>query len=405
MSAASRRGVLRRLLLNRDGLVNAVMVLLCLVAGLAGNHALVKGLDGYPVALRIADLWLGALALVGIWWRKRWPVGFAVFAAAAGVLSTLGSCVVLVAVFTVAVHRRWPWAVGVAAGTVAATAVSMPLYPQHDETSTLVAVTLLTAALMGWGMFIRARRQLVLSLRERAERAEAEVTWKADLARQGERERMAREMHDVLAHRLSLLSVHAGALEFRPDAPPEEIARAAAVIRANAHEALEDLRSVIGVLRQQEGAVPERPQPTLTDLPALVEECRQAGTEVAFREGGLTGLPAATGRSVYRIAQEALTNARKHAPGSPVGVELTGNPHAGVTVTVSSRLPVAAASPGSGGVPELPPVPGSGTGLIGLRERTELAGGQLWYGPTATGDFLLRAWLPWVQPQTPPPAP
>ena len=98
-------------------------------------------------------------------------------------------------------------------------------------------------------MFVRARRQLVVSLRDRAERAEAEQQLRVEQARQAERARIAREMHDVLAHRISLLSLHAGALEFRPDAPPEEVARAAGVIRASAHEALEDLREVIGVLR------------------------------------------------------------------------------------------------------------------------------------------------------------
>ena len=100
-------------------------------------------------------------------------------------------------------------------------------------------------------MFVRARRQLVVSLRDRAERAEAEQQLRVAQARQLERTRIAREMHDVLAHRISLLSLHAGALEFRPDAPPEEVARAAGVIRASAHAALQDLREVIGVLRAE----------------------------------------------------------------------------------------------------------------------------------------------------------
>src|SRR3712207_3314584 len=108
---------------------------------------------------------------------------------------------------------------------------------------------------------------------DRAEQAEAEQELRLQQARQVERTRIAREMHDVLAHRISLLSLHAGALEFRPDAPPEEVARAAGVIRASAHQALHDLREVIGVLRDDpcdDATVP--PQPTLGDLPALVDE-------------------------------------------------------------------------------------------------------------------------------------
>ena len=140
----------------------------------------------------------------------------------------------------------------------------------------LVFIVLVTVATVAWGMFVRARRQLVLSLRERADRAEAEQQMHVEQARQQERARIAREMHDVLAHRISLLSMHAGALEFRPDAPPEEIARAAGIVRASAHQALQDLREVIGVLREEPAVNggPELPQPTLANLPALLDESR-----------------------------------------------------------------------------------------------------------------------------------
>ena len=148
-------------------------------------------------------------------------------------------------------------------------------------------------------------------------------------ARTAERTRIAREMHDVLAHRLSLLAVQAGALEFHPDAEPSEIAHAAGVIRASAHAALGELRQVIGLLRdplddgEAVGATEaERPQPTLTDLPRLVEESREAGMDVAFdlRLDHPEAVPDATVRAVYRVVQEGLTNARKHAPASSVEV-------------------------------------------------------------------------------------
>ena len=145
----------------------------------------------------------------------------------------------------------------------------------------LLSIVLLHVAVAATGMYVRARRELLASLRERAERAEAAQHEHAERVRLSERARIAREMHDVLAHRISLLSMHAGSLEFAPGASQEEIARAAGVIRTNAHAALEDLREVIGVLRSAPGDEPlERPLPTLADVPELVEEARAAGMTV-----------------------------------------------------------------------------------------------------------------------------
>jgi signal transduction histidine kinase len=254
----------------------------------------------------------------------------------------------------------------------------------------IVFILLITVATVAWGMFVRARRQLVASLRERADRAEAEQQLRVEQARQHERARIAREMHDVLAHRISLLSMHAGALEFRPDAPPEEIARAAGVVRASAHQALQDLREVIGVLREEPAVNggPERPQPTLANLPGLLDESRQAGMHVSSdcRVDDLGAVPEGVGRNAYRIVQEGLTNARKHAQGAAVDVTVDGAAGTGLTVEVRNRLPVGVAAAS---------IPGTGTGLIGLTERATLAGGRLDHGRTADGDFELRAWLPW----------
>jgi signal transduction histidine kinase len=194
-------------------------------------------------------------------------------------------------------------------------------------------------------------------------------------------------MHDVLAHRISLLSVHAGALEFRPDASPPEIAQAAGVIRASAHQALQDLREVIGVLRDDAGdGAPERPQPSLTDLPALIDESRRAGMAVTWenRLHDVAVVPASIGRSAYRTVQESLTNARKHAPGATVRVMVGGAAGAGLTVEVCNPLVKAA-----------PEIPGAGAGLIGLTERAMLAGGRLEHGRTGQSDFRVHAWLPW----------
>jgi signal transduction histidine kinase len=231
-------------------------------------------------------------------------------------------------------------------------------------------------------------------------------------ARVAERTRIAREMHDVLAHRLSLLATHAGALEYRPDAPPDRIAAAAGVVRAGVHEALEDLRQVIGVLRDDGDGVDagaagstggdepawRRPQPVLADIPALVDEARSAGGTVRLiDEVAADPPPAAVGRTAYRIVQEALTNARKHAPGSPVTVRLLGGAAAGLSITVDNPTRTGTATPSPPRYPGGSPIPGSGTGLVGLAERARLAGGRLDHDASDGDRFRLSAWLPWPE--------
>jgi signal transduction histidine kinase len=197
-------------------------------------------------------------------------------------------------------------------------------------------------------------------------------------------------MHDVLAHRLSLLATYAGAIEYRPDAPPEQVARAAGVVRAGAHQALDELREVITVLREDDGDGDgaERPQPGLADLSRLVDESRDAGARIQLddRVPDPAALPGAAGRTAYRVVQEGLTNARKHAPGEPVQVVIDGRP--GGELLVEIRNPLV------NGQATGPAIGGSGTGLIGLTERVRLAGGELDH-QAADGEFRLSARLPW----------
>jgi signal transduction histidine kinase len=197
-------------------------------------------------------------------------------------------------------------------------------------------------------------------------------------------------MHDVLAHRLSLLSVHAGALAFRPDAPAADIAEAAAVIRATASAALEELRDVIGVLRDGAEETSEPPQPTLAQLPALLEESRSAGMTVREQidAPAAASVPDALGRTAYRVVQEGLTNARKHAPRAAVQVTITADGGAGLVVEVLSRRAVGVRTGNALAST------GGGTGLIGLAERLALVGGELEHGPDGNGDFVIRATLP-----------
>jgi DNA-binding NarL/FixJ family response regulator/two-component sensor histidine kinase len=219
----------------------------------------------------------------------------------------------------------------------------------------------LTLAVVGWGLFIRHRRQLIVSLQDRAARAETEARLRAEQAQLQAREQIAREMHDVLGHRLSLLSVHAGALEYRPDAPAAEVAGAAKVIRETTHQALQDLREVLGVLRAPAG---ELPQPTLADVRELVASSGRAGMRVELREEATGAVPDRVGRTAYRIVQEALTNALKHAPGAEVRVRLAGARGRGLTVEVANTAPAHARARGGG----------AGQGLVGLAERVSQAG-------------------------------
>jgi signal transduction histidine kinase len=373
---------------TRDWLVDVTAFLGALAVGASSFFA--EGTD-VPGALVFWDLVFGVAACCALWLRRRWPVGVALAMIPISTFSAFSAGAALIALFTVAVHRRFAVVAMLAVASVPALALYLIIRADDENAWWVSAVVsaLLGGAVIAWGMFVRARRQLVLSLRDRALRAESEQQLRVEQARQQERARIAREMHDVLAHRISLLSLHAGALEFRPDASAEEIARAAGVIRAGAHQALEDLREVIGVLRDDpESGDPERPQPTLVDLPELLEESRRAGMHVTSESGVAEpgAVPVAVGRNAYRIVQEGLTNARKHAHGAAVAVTIDGAPGTGLTLEVRNRLSLARAAA----------IPGAGTGLVGLAERATLAGGRLAYGRTADGDFRLWAWLPWA---------
>jgi signal transduction histidine kinase len=375
---------------TRDWIVDVMCIVVAAGIGLA-VFADAQSQHTYADWFTMLDLLLGTGACLSLWVRRRWPLGLAIVLVPVTMVSAAAGGAGVIALFTLAVHRPLRQAAPVALVVLATQPVYLAIHPGDEQY--LVAIVfsvLVVGAVLAWGMFVRARRQLVTSLRDRAQRAETEQQLRVEQARQQERARIAREMHDVLAHRISLLSLHAGALEFRPDAPPEEIGRAAGVIRASAHDALEDLRAVIGVLRDSpDGEPPERPQPTLGDLPALIDESRAAGMRVTYeaRLPDGTGVPAGTGRNAYRIVQEGLTNARKHAQGSAVEVAVDGTPGDGLTIEVRNRLPVGAAVAAD--------IPGTGTGIVGLAERTSLAGGRLEHGRTEAGDYRLWAWLPW----------
>lgn len=375
---------------TRAVLTDLALIAVVGIIGISG-HVDVMNTEPRPAAwLELVSLLAAPFALALVPLRRRHPE---LFAGISIVLSSvaLSACALsLVAAYTVGARLEPRRAMAWIAALVIPPSVNSFLWPTYGSgtyAGDLALGMAVTVGLGALGMYVGARRELQRTLQERAV---ADEQRRIDQAVQDERSRIAREMHDVLAHRMSLLSVHAGALEYRADAPQEDVARAAGVIRATAHEALEELRTVIGVLRVDElrddAAAPEAPQPTLDDLPALVAEWRDAGARVDLDLALDAAVPETAGRTAYRVVQEALTNAGKHAPGARVAVTVGA---------AGDELRVAVANPLPAGTAEQPAIPGTGVGLVGMRERVELAGGALEAGPDPAGDrFRLSARLP-----------
>ena len=321
--------------------------------------------------------------VVLLWWRRRWPL---TVTAIGGVITLAAgmSATVAFGLFTLAIRRRDR--VLVLATAYTGLCLAAP-YPWSGSSTWswggLIGGALGALVFALWGSYVGARRDLLESLRERASRAEAERELRAAQARTAERARIAREMHDVLAHKVSLIALQAGALEVNAARSPAAVEQAAAEIRGTARETLEDLRGVLGVLRSEDGDESLLPQPGLADLPRLVERSRVGGATIDLHvDVDPAQVPQGLGRTVYRIVQEGLTNAHKHARGARIRVEVRA---------AGDLLEVRIAN--STGSPDADRLPGSGAGLIGLAERVELAGGSLSAGP-ARGGWEILARLP-----------
>lgn len=330
-------------------------------------------------------LGLGIVASLALWWRRKYPVFVTVFAViamgAAGIFMPVG-----LALLTLAIRRRdLVLAILTFAAYVAYVISNRPA--SGDPTVQIFTGPFVIGTWVAVGAYIGARRDLMVSLRDRAERAEAERELRDEQARLGERARIAQEMHDVLAHKVSLIALHAGGLEVNPAVGPEKVEASAGLIRETARQAMEDLREVLGVLRTDlsQSGTDLAPVPRAADLARLVEASRAAGVQVTSSLMLPDEVPAQVGRTVYRVVQEALTNVHKHARGVSTEVLVNGAPGTGVNVRVTNVRPVAADSL----------LPGSGAGLVGLRERVTLSGGRLDAGPTQDGGWRVQAWLPW----------
>ncbi len=286
-----------------------------------------------------------------------------------------GVLVYVLCLYAVAV-RCETWVVTTAAGVTAFCALFVKGYP--PTTAILVAALPVLA-----GVVVRTRRG------NREELAVQERRHEGERALLEERQRIARELHDVVAHHMSVIAIQAEAAPYKTPDPPKELVESFAEIRASALSGLNELRRVLGVLRSD--APDTTPQPGLGDLDGLLESARSAGVTVT---AGISGtprpLPDGVDLSAYRIVQEALSNAMRHAPGAAVEVKLYYG-DAALVVAVRNDCP-----PGNGAAAaqDWPPTEGGGHGIIGMRERATMLGGHLQAGPTEKGEFLVTAALP-----------
>ena len=356
------------------------------VLSFAGGLLLLNGiLQQGPVGeLRRLDIAAGAVASVALVLRRRAPVVVGLALAAAAAVFAAAGVANMVALFAVARRRRLRVALAVGLVDVGCGCLFWLLYPGNSTfVLTLTVNVAIAAAVTAWGALLQSQAALIDSYRERAERIEQEQQLRENEVRQAERTRIAREMHDAVAHRVSLVALHAGGLAVATDPSQATVREAAGLIRTAATQALDELREALGVLRADEPRSLE--QPGLDRIDDLVRDARTAGQQVQVEIDADLGaaVPPSTGRAAYRVVQEGLTNARKHATGAVATVTLE-HVDGVLRVAVSNAVTTSASL-----------LPGSGRGLVGLRERATLAGGTLRHGPAPDGRFDLRAELPW----------
>ncbi|MFJ5059412.1 sensor histidine kinase [Streptomyces nigra] len=299
----------------------------------------------------------------------------------------------LLVVFHIALRRPartlW-WAAALLTATATVTAVR---HPQGGPDQAIVPVLMTFAVATAIGITVRTRRDHTETLEDRARRLEIERDQQARLAAAAERARIAREMHDIIGHNLSVITGLADGGKYAAAKSPERATQALHAIATTSRQALGELRRLLGVLREEDhpdetSGLPLAPQPGLTDLDQLVSGVRAAGLPVDLTVTGTPTLSPGRQLTVYRVLQESLTNTLKHAgPGTTAHIELSYEARGAVTATVTDT--------GRGG-----PVPGpDGRGLPGMRERTALYGGTLEAGPHPAGGWRVHLSLPEEPPQ------
>ncbi|MEV4948388.1 sensor histidine kinase [Streptomyces sp. NPDC053755] len=374
----------------------ALAVLVCMVTGsFADPHGSPNGPtfgDRTPDTTSVLLMLLAAAALV---LRRREPLGVLVFTGAVTLVELIGddnpapvAMAAVVALYTVAARTDRPttWRVGLATMGVLTGAAMLfgptPWYAQEN-----LGVFAWTGMAAAAGDAVRSRRAFVDAIRERAERAERTREEEARRRVAEERLRIARDLHDVVAHHIALVNVQAGVAAHVMDKRPDQAKEALAHVREASRSALNELRATVGLLRQSgDPEAPTEPAPGLAVLDELLDTFRHAGlpVEVARTDDG-AALPSAVDLAAYRIIQEALTNVRKHAgpaARAEVSVVRVGRT-VEITVLDNGTPQPAAAATDTGG-----------HGLLGMRERVTALGGTLTAAPRYGGGFRVQAILP-----------
>lgn len=439
-------GWLRIWAMMRNGLINTVFIIVCATEGFVFAAVEFSNVGHAPSSSSRHIVLAGVLIAVScatgvlLLWRRRWPV-------AVSLLTTLATAVVGlsaagdIALICAAIRRRGWALIGLAAlrlvviitmasnplaGTFATGASATTAANWSYSTGTVATVasewSYVIAAVVGVitnlliGLWVGTRRQLAAVWRDRALRSEEQQRLQIEGAQLAERNRIAREMHDVVAHKVSLIALQAGGLEMKTG---DELARTSAgSIRSTARHALEDLRGVLGALRARESSEIDSltPQAEASDIPTLVTQSVDAGADVRFRsEVDVSALSDSLGRAAYRIVQESLTNVHKHAPNSEATIYMRkvrvtapnghgGRDHLQIIVAngpdiVHEESDSESEPPHSWNASEFRrPLPGSGRGLAGLAERVEVLNGTLSHGPRS-GGWHVTALLPWGENQ------
>lgn len=342
-----------------------------------------NGAIGYQTWQWVAQGVLAPLVVVAVVIRARLPWALPALGVAAIIAGT--PAVFMIGMLSLATRRsgRWVWLLGVGGGITLFARWMADARDAVDPIGTVLLAMVPAAAFVSLvplmvGGLIRTRRRLEASAAEQAVRAEFERELAAQQAAHAERERIAQEMHDSLGHVLALVTMQAGALEV--GSPDPEVSAAAQGIRRTARSGLAELRAVVRALGEDARL---EPSPGLSAVPRLVEASREAGGVVSLTDqlADAEALPSSTGRVVYQVIQETLTNAHRHAPGAPVDISLVGAPDDGLTVTVGNPL-----VPGG--------ERGAGTGLDALRGRVQVLGGEF-DARARSGRFELQVRLPW----------
>jgi signal transduction histidine kinase len=358
----------------------------------------ISGTDAMAVIVPITLLLCLVIAL-----RRRMPEKMLLLAVALGVAQLVldvapmaADFALLVIVYTVAATgARWASRLALVVGLCAAPVAQLRWPLEDDALGNIAKAIFLTVPYaLAWvlGDSIRTRRAYFAQLEERAARLEKEREAQAKVAVAAERARIARELHDVVAHNVSVMVVQADGAAYVLDTAPDQAKKALETISSTGRQALAEMRRLLGVLRtgehQESGEYV--PQPDVQQIEDLVEQCRGSGLPVDFKiEGTPRPLPSGVELTAYRIVQEALTNTRKH-----------GGPNAGASVRLvyfDDGLGLLVEDDGKGAPHELYEeggADGHGHGLIGMRERVGMVGGTLDAGPRPGGGFRISALLP-----------